>query len=84
MLSRLTEEGHEEERSDVTTRTMTMSMTEKGDRGFAPPKPLFESSWLALFFLLRQELESLRDESATPRDRGAEEESRGESSQRPN
>lgn len=42
-----------------------MRMTDNGgDRGIAPPKPLFESSWLALFFLLKQELESLREEGA--------------------
>ena len=43
-----------------------MSMTDDGgERGIAPPKPLFESSWLALFFLLKQELESLRDEGTS-------------------
>ena len=77
-------EEHEEERSDVTTRTMTMSMTEDGDRGIAPPKPLFESSWLALFFLLKQELEALRDEGPVPGERGPDEGSRAEACRRPN
>ncbi|MEM1413101.1 MAG: hypothetical protein AAGH19_12165 [Pseudomonadota bacterium] len=39
-----------------------------GSRGVAPPKPLFQSSWLALFLLLRQELESFRGEAANDSD----------------
>ena len=41
-------------------------MNDGGDRGIAPPKPLFESSWLALFVLLKQELDSLRRDGAEP------------------
>ena len=64
----------------MTTRTMTMSMTNNGgDRGVAPPKPLFESSWMALFFLLKQELEALREPGEAPED-----EAGNEAANRPN
>lgn len=45
----------------MTTRTMTMSiMKDSGEPGFAPPAPLFASSWIALFLQLRHNLEALR------------------------
>lgn len=40
-----------------------MNMTENsGHRELGPAKPLFQSSWLALFLVLRQELEARRDD----------------------
>lgn len=69
----------------MTTRTMTMSMTNNGgDRGIAPPKPLFESSWLALFFLLKQEFESLRDEGTGEEPPAERESARTEKPERSN
>lgn len=42
-----------------------MSMTNNGgDTGANPASPLFASSWMALYFLLKQELESLRAQGA--------------------
>lgn len=38
-----------------------MSMTDdSGERKVAPASPLFASSWLALYFLLKEELENLK------------------------
>ena len=62
-----------------------MSMTDNGgDRGIAPPKPLFESSWLALFLLLKQELESLREDDADPEARASSGKPRTEAPERTN
>lgn len=42
-----------------------MSMTDdSGERKVAPASPLFASSWLALYFLLKEELENLKDGGA--------------------
>ncbi len=42
-----------------------MTMTnDGGDPGAEPASPLFASSWMALYFLLKQELESLREAGA--------------------
>lgn len=42
-----------------------MSMIDDGgERKVAPAAPLFASSWLALFFLLKEELENLKDGGA--------------------
>ncbi len=56
---------HTEEGSGVTTRTMAMSMSnEGGDRERAAPLPIFASSWMALYLMLKREFESLRDDAA--------------------
>lgn len=40
-----------------------MSMIDNGvDRGLESSSPLFASSWMALYLLLKQEFESLRDD----------------------
>ncbi len=50
-----------------------MSMMENGaDRGIAPSSPLFASSWMALYSLLKQELESLRELTSPKRDEAEE------------
>lgn len=46
-----------------------MNMPDNGaERGVAPSSPLFASSWVALYLLLKQGLENLRDDDSQPRD----------------
>ncbi len=41
-----------------------MNIDDSAERGIAPSTPLFASSWMALYLLLKEELESFLEDAA--------------------